>query len=381
MREKLFHVEHGTPTALRFLDGALADATRKGLLRERPRPGDGRGLSFCSNDYLALAERAAPPEACGAGASRLVSGDRAIHARLEASAANLVDQPTSLTFTSGYAANVGLLAALAGPEDLIVSDALNHASIVDGARLSRARIAIVPHLDVDAVQGALATQKRGQAFVVTESYFSMDADSPDLLALRGLCDARGAALIVDEAHALGVLGTGGRGVCAHLGVRADAIVGTFGKAFGAGGAFVAGCPALTTWLWNRARSFVFSTGLSPAIAAAALDGLSRASAEPARRERVCQAARELRAGLGALGAPLRGFGHIIPWIVGDAADAMLLAGALRTQGVDVRAIRPPSVPAGTARLRLTVTAAHEKADVERAIETVRTMLPPGGGSG
>jgi 8-amino-7-oxononanoate synthase len=360
-------VEHDTPRALGFLDNALAEAGRSGLFRERPAPRDADPVSFCSNDYLGLASRLAPAFPCGAGASRLVAGDRRVHAMLEEAAAELVLQPASLVFASGYAANTGLLAALAGPGDLIVSDALNHASIIDGARLSRARIAVVSHLDVGAVARALESNRHGRAFVVTESYFSMDADAPDLAALRRLCDTHGAALIVDEAHALGVLGAEGRGLCAEAGVRADAIVGTFGKAFGAAGAFVAGCASLASWLWNRARPFVFSTGLSPMVAGAALDGIRRSRQEAWRRERVLQAAARLREGLRALGADLRGFGHVIPWVIGDTEAAMGFAEALRGAGMDVRAIRPPSVPVGTARLRLTVTASHGADDVERAL--------------
>jgi 8-amino-7-oxononanoate synthase len=359
----------------------MADARARGLFRDRPPPRATGALSFCSNDYLALAERSAAPGASGAGASRLVSGDRQIHADLEAAAASLVLQPASLVFTSGYAANVGLLSALAGPEDLIVSDALNHASLIDGARLSRARIAITPHRDLEAVARALRAQAWRRAFVVTESYFSMDADSPDLRALRSMCDDRGAALVVDEAHALGVLGEGGRGLCAELGVRADALVGTFGKAFGAGGAFVAGSDALVAWLWNRARSFVFSTGLSPAVAASALDGLRRSQNEPLRRERVRDGGVRLRTGLRSLGANVVGYGHVIPWIVGEPADGVRLASALQARGVDVRAIRPPSVPPGTARLRFTVTADHRPEDIDaalRAVEDVRAGGRAGG---
>jgi 8-amino-7-oxononanoate synthase len=361
-------VEHSTPPALGYLDGAIAVAKRHDLFRGRPHPPDRASLSFCSNDYLALADRSAPSGACGAGGSRLLAGDRQIHALLEEAAAELVHQPTALAFTSGYAANVGVLSTLAAPDDLIVSDALNHASIIDGARLSRARIAIVPHLDLDAVGRALDDRHGGRAFVVTESYFSMDADSPDLRALRALCDERGAVLIVDEAHALGVLGPDGGGLCPAHGVRADVVVGTFGKAFGASGAFVAGCAALTVWLWNRARSFVFSTGLSPVGAAAALDGLRRAQREPWRRQAVLQAAQHLREGLLAIGAQLRGSGHVIPWIVGEANEATRLAHGLQARGVEVRAIRPPSVPPGSARLRFSVTAAHQAADVERAVD-------------
>jgi len=375
----MFHVKQETPAALRFLDHALQRAREQDLLRDRPPPPDGRALSFCSNDYLSLALDRAPAEASGAGASRLVSGDRPIHAKLEEAAAALVGQAAALVFTSGYAANVGLLSALAGPGDLVVSDALNHASIIDGARLSRARVAVVPHLDLGAVEATLRARTERHAFVVTESYFSMDADSPDLAALRNLCDAHDAALLVDEAHALGVLGPDGAGLCAEAGVSADVLVGTFGKAFGAGGAFVSGCPALITWLWNRARSFVFSTGLSPVVAAAALRGLDRARSEPARRLRVRAAAAALRDGLGRLGIQPWGSGHIVPWVLGPTARALHVATALTHRALQVRAIRPPSVPDGAARIRLTVTAAHAAADIERALGDIAAVVAGRGG--
>jgi 8-amino-7-oxononanoate synthase len=376
----LFHVKHDLPPALKFLREVIEEAKRNDLFRERVRPYPSSAVpSFCSNDYLGLAAREAPSEACGSGSSRLIAGEREIHRRLEQAAAQLVGQPASLAFTSGYAANVGLLGALAGPEDLIVSDALNHASLIDGARLSRARIVVVPHLDVHAIARALDAKAR-RTFVVTESYFSMDADSPDLPEIRRLCDERGAALIVDEAHALGVLGPEGSGLCAEQGVVADIVIGTLGKAFGAAGAFVAGCEALTVWLWNRARSFVFSTGLSPVLAAAALDGLDRARKEPWRRRHVLQAASELRRRLLALGADLRGFGHVIPWVIGDAREALAMAGELQARGIWVPAIRPPSVPKGTARLRFTVTAAHQGSDIERALEAIGAVFRGGAGA-
>jgi 8-amino-7-oxononanoate synthase len=370
-------VKQGTPPALLFLDEALAAARRDHLLRVRPSPSRSPLLCFCSNDYLGLASRPAPAGASGAGASRLVSGEHPAHRELEVAAAELVSQPAALVFTSGYAANVGLVSALAVPGDVIVSDALNHASLIDGARLSRARVCIVPHLDVEATAAALAEPRQGRAFVVTESYFSMDADSPDLRALRRLCDAQGAALVVDEAHALGVLGPDGRGLCAAAGVRPDALVGTFGKAFGAGGAFVAGCEALVAWLWNRSRSFVFSTGLSPVVAAAALEGMGAAARQPALRERALSHARRLRERLTTLGLSLRGHGPIVPWVVGDASRAVHLAESLAARGVDARPIRPPSVPPGTARLRLTVTAAHTEADVDRLVHAIEAVLRDG----
>jgi 8-amino-7-oxononanoate synthase len=358
-------VKQGTPPALSFLEAELERARQDDLLRLRPAPPSSGELCFCSNDYLALADRLAPPAQCGAGASRLVSGERAIHGELEAASAELVGHSSALVFSSGYAANVGLVSSLAGPGDLIVSDALNHASLIDGARLSRARVEVVPHLDLAETDRVLAGPREGRAFVLTESYFSMDADSPDLAALRRICDVHGAALVVDEAHALGVFGPGGRGLCVQAGVRADALVGTFGKAFGAAGAFVAGCDALTTWLWNRARTFVFSTGLSPAVAATALGGVRDAAREPERREAVLANAEHLRRILLGLGIRPLGRGPIVPWIVGEARDAVRFADALAAHGIGVRPIRPPSVPPGTARLRFTVTAAHRAVDLER----------------
>ncbi len=255
----------------------------------------------------------------------------------------------------------------------MVSDALNHASIIDGARLARARVAVVPHLDVSAVDAALRRRTGGRAFVVIESYFSMDANSPDLRSLRAVCDEHGAALVVDEAHALGVLGPEGRGLCAAAGVRPDVLIGTLGKAFGAAGAFVAGAPVLIDWLWNRARSFVFSTGMSPLLAAAALHNLERACREADRRGRVLAHAGALRAALAAEGLAVGGHGHILPWVLGDEARAMEAAAALRERGVHVLAVRPPTVPAGSARIRMTVSAAHAEADVARAAAAVREV--------
>jgi len=376
-RESEFHVKQEGTVALAFLDDAIRKAAEQGLLRSRPaatRPGL---LSFCSNDYLNLAERVAPRAACGAGSSRLVSGDRLIHRELEDAASALVGQESSLVFTSGYAANVGALPALVGPGDLIVSDERNHASIIDGARLSRARIRVVPHLDVEAVAKALSGGDFRRALVATESYFSMDADIPDLRALRSICDVHNAILYVDEAHALGVLGPDGRGLCAEAGILPDVVVGTFGKAFGAGGAFVSGSATLTTWLWNRARSFVFSTGLAPVVAASALAGIECSNREPGRRDTARRRAAQLRARLQILGIRLQGSGHIIPWIVGDSTAAVDTAEALASHGIDVRAIRPPSVEPGTARLRFTVGAAHSESDVDKAAEAVASVVRRG----
>jgi 8-amino-7-oxononanoate synthase len=375
----VFHVKRSEPGALAFLNDALSEARRADLLRGRS-VADADPRSFASNDYLGLSTRRPPAaEDAGAGASRLLGGDRPVHAALEDAAAALVGLPAALAFSSGYAANVGVLSSVAGAGDLIVSDALNHASIIDGARLSRAQVAVVPHGDVAATAAALRRRRPGaRAFVVTESYFSMDADSPDLAALRAVCDAEGAAFVVDEAHALGVLGPEGRGLCAAAGVVPDVLVGTFGKAFGAAGAFVAGSQTLVAWLWNRARSFVFSTGMSPLVAAAALDAIRCSLAEPQRRERVSAVARQLRHGLTSAGLEVLGYGHIVPWVLGDSRRALWWAEELQSRGVMVRAVRPPSVPPGTARLRLTLSASHESADIERLVAAVldaRTRAP------
>jgi 8-amino-7-oxononanoate synthase len=370
-------VKHETPRGLAFLDAALIELEGRGLRRDRLPPNAYAATSFCSNDYLGLASQATPSVAAGSGASRLISGQRAEHIALEEAIAELVRLPDALTFTSGYAANVGALAALATPNDLIVSDAFNHASIIDGARLSKASVEVVPHLDLLETERALSRPRPGRAFVVTESYFSMDADSPDLRRLRRICDDHGAALIVDEAHALGVLGPDGRGLCAETGIRPDVLVGTFGKAFGAGGAFVAGCSTLIDWLWNRARSFVFSTGLSPSLAAAAANGIRTAAANPKLRERTIEMSDRLRARMREIGIAPLGFGHIIPWVVGEPGEAVEAARILSSFGLDVRAVRPPSVPAGTARLRLTVTAAHDEGSIDALAHRLRSVVGHG----
>lgn len=306
----------------------------------------------------------------GAGASRLIAGEHQEHQELERFLAEWLQLEAALVFTSGYAANVGLLSAIAGRGDLVVSDERNHASIIDGIRLSRAEVEIVPHLDVAATERALARHAEsaapGRRWIVTEGYFSMDADSPDLRALRALCDQYDAALLVDEAHSLGVLGPGGRGVCAEQEVEPDAVIGTFGKAFGAGGAFVAGPAILVEWLWNRARSFVFSTGLSPVVAALALANARTALARPELRARTAAAAVRLRSGLAEAGVTALGYGHVIPVVLGDPAAALRISQALAERGIRAQAIRPPTVAPGTSRLRLAASAALSEQDLAEA---------------
>jgi 8-amino-7-oxononanoate synthase len=360
---------------LRHLGVELADLERKGLLRIAPEPAgspDGpEPLVLCSNDYLGYSatpwNAASTPS--GAGASRLVTGEHRAHAAAEQAIASWLRTETSLLFSSGYAANVGAIAALARPGDVVVSDALNHASIVDGCRLSGARVVIVPHRDPSAVERAL-TSPATRRWMVTESYFSMEGDSPDLRTLRSICDAHDAALYVDEAHAIGVLGPEGRGACAEAGVIPDVLVGTLGKALGLQGAFVAGSSTLRAYLWNRARSFVFSTGPSPALAARIEENVRRAARDDAARDQLHRNVRQLREGFRRMGVTLLpdSRGPIMPWVMDSATAAMAMSRALREEGIVVQAIRPPTVPPNTSRLRITATATLSEVDIERALQ-------------
>ncbi|CAN5118884.1 8-amino-7-oxononanoate synthase [soil metagenome] len=357
------------PPGLAHLEADLEALRVRDQLRERPAPLPPGAVSFSTNDYLGLAgsteiERAA----LGAGASRLVAGEREAHTALEGLVASWLQTEAALVFSSGYAANVGLVAALVGPGDLVVSDALNHASLIDGIRLSRARVVVTPHLDAKAVARALAERSERRAWIVTESYFGMDADTAPLAQLRESADRYGAGLLIDEAHALGVLGPEGRGLAAQAGIVPDALMGTFGKSFGSQGAFVAGSSLLIRWLWNRARSFVFSTGISPLLAVAAKTQLERALAEPWRRERVLAHATRLRNGLAGAGYPVGDtVGPIVPWILGSERAALAAQDRLREQGLHAVAIRPPTVPEGTSRIRLAASAAQSEAEIDRLV--------------
>jgi 8-amino-7-oxononanoate synthase len=313
------------------------------------------------------ADRASRDEGFGASASRLVSGDLPAHRALETELALFLGYQAVLVFPTGYHTNLGLLTTLAGPGDVIVSDSANHASIIDGCRLSRAAISIYRHADAADAGAALArTANARRRFLVTESLFSMDGDVAPLEALAGLAAEHDAVLIVDEAHALGALGPGGRGLCAAAGVRPDALVGTLGKSFGAAGGFVAGVTALRDYLVNRARSFIYTTGLPPPVAAAARAALALIAddAGASRRARL-QANVKRLAELGAARLiPRAPAGPIIPIILGSSTRALAVAASLRTSGIFVPAIRPPTVPQGTARLRVTVSAAHDIADID-----------------
>lgn len=344
---------------------------------------DGRRLlHFASNNYLGLASdprlRAAATAAverwgCGTGASRLITGHTELHAEVERRLAAWKGSEAALLFPSGYQANVGTIAALVGRGDHVYSDALNHASIVDGCRLSRATVHVYPHADVDALARQLATTPRGgRRLIVTDSVFSMDGDRTPLPALVAAAEAYHSWLMVDEAHAAGVLGPSGAGLAEACGVadRITVHMGTLGKALGSAGAYVAGSRELIDLLVNRARTFVYTTGLVPAAVAAAGAALDVVAAEPERRATVLAHAETLRRGFRALGLDARGDTQIVPVVVGDNARALALAAALLARGVLVTAIRPPTVPHGTARLRVAPMATHTPAQIARLLDTV-----------
>lgn len=360
---------------LDFITAGLAELERAGLLRDDREAGLQPGLlDACSNDYLGYGRHPVSREtlarldgvAPGAGASRLIHGTTKEHLDLEDRLAAWVGLPAALLFTSGYAANVGTLTALLGPGDLVASDALNHASIIDGCRLSRAQVAVYDHASPGAAARALASAPQARRrWLVTETYFSMDGDCPDLPSLAGVCRNAGAGLIVDEAHALGVHGPAGAGICAEAGVAPDVLVGTLGKALGAQGAFVAGSAALRTWLWNRSRALVFSTAMSPLLSRVASVHAQRAAADNDSRNNLRQLHAELVAGLAARGVPLPAHrpGPIVPVVLGDIDRAVSAARKLADRGYGVRAIRPPTVPQGTARLRITLHATMTRPQV------------------
>ncbi|HWZ89652.1 MAG TPA: 8-amino-7-oxononanoate synthase [Polyangiaceae bacterium] len=333
-----------------------------------------RLLDATSNDYLGLAQRSVSRETlgkAGAAASRLIHGTTDEHLRLETALAAWVGAETALLFSSTYSANLGLIAALGIQGSLVISDAFNHASLIDGARLAKAEVAVVPHLDLEAIR-LLLRNRQSPCWVVTESYFSMDGDGPDLGALRSLCDSYGACLIVDEAHALGVFGPAGAGRCAQVGVRPDVLVGALGKAVGTHGGFVAGPKLLRDYLWNRARSFVFSTAPSPAHAALTEHQLRLAQQADALRAKLDSNAAHLRARLTQAGLKLiqGSFGPIISVVVGENARAIAVADRLHRVGILAQAIRPPTVPEGTARLRLTVKATFADDEIDRLADAV-----------
>lgn len=336
--------------------------------------GDRRLVNFGSNDYLGIASQTLPDLAaadgtCGAGASPLVCGFTPLHAELCRQLAELECAESAVLFPSGFAACSGTIAALAERDDLVLSDALNHASLIDGCRLAKAERFIYPHRDHGAVAALLASHRHRfrRAFVVTDSVFSMDGTRAPLAELADLADAHDATLIVDEAHATGVLGRRGAGLCDELGLeqRVPVRIGTLSKAIGVHGGFVVGPRLVTDYLLQKSRPLIYSTAAPPVVIAAALQGLRIVRDEPQRRRRVLQLASSLVARLNQLG--IRAIDHgtpIVPVVLGDADRTLAAAKNLADSGFYVPAIRPPTVPPGTARLRISLSAAHSEEMIE-----------------
>jgi glycine C-acetyltransferase len=338
-----------------------------------------RALLLCSNNYLGLANhpalaaaaaRAAETHGVGAGASRLISGSLAMHRDLETRIARFKHTEAAVLFPTGYHANVGAITTLVQRGDAVFSDQLNHASIIDGCRLSGAEVHIYPHADADALEDLLARHPARRRLVVTDSVFSMDGDHAPLRAICAIAATRDAMVMVDEAHATGVDGPTGAGLVEALGLG-DAVtvqMGTLGKALGAAGAFVAGSQALIELLVNRARSFIYTTALPPPVVAAVDAALDVVEREPQRRTRLAHISAALRDRLRALDFEIPpGEGPIIPVIAGSSERALAWSRGLLERGVFVQAIRPPTVPDGTARLRVTLMATHTDSDLDHAV--------------
>lgn len=348
---------------------------------------DGRDvLLLCSNNYLGLADhpylkeaavRAVESYGAGTGASRLVSGTMELHEELEYRLAYFKGTKSALVFNSGYAANTGVIPALVGRGDLVFSDRLNHASIVDGCLLSRARLLRYPHRDMAALRRLLegTRSNEGRKLVVTDGVFSMDGDLAHLPELVSLKKEFGTILMVDDAHGTGVLGDCGRGTAEHCGVEAgiDIHMGTLGKALGGFGAYVAASREIIELLVNRARSFIFSTSLPPSVLATALAALDIVESSEGRtlRNRVMRHADAVRSFLETAGFDTLGSRtQIIPLHVGGTVETMEFSRQLLEKGIFVQGIRPPTVPRGSSRLRLTVMATHKEQDLERAVELI-----------
>ncbi len=387
-------------------DAALLDALRvrldalsqQHLIRQRSQVQSSCGaeltvngralLAFCSNDYLGLAgdpriaqalAEGASRYGAGSGASHLISGHSQAHALLEQALADFMSpqlvQGRALYLSSGYMANLAVITALADKQSEIFSEALNHASLIDGARLSRAKISVYPHRDLEALEKLLASGTAHNKLVVTDSVFSMDGDIAPLPELLALCERHGAWLIVDDAHGFGVLGEQGRGALEHFGLRSPQIVliGTLSKAAGVAGAFVAAHETVIEWLVQRARPYIYSTASPPALAHALLASLQIIAGDEGRQRRQRLAARiaQWRQGLQlSRWQRLDSSTAIQPVIISDNEETMAVGQALRERGFWVGSVRPPTVPKGTSRLRVTLSAAHSEAQLGELITTM-----------
>jgi glycine C-acetyltransferase/8-amino-7-oxononanoate synthase len=344
---------------------------------------DGRAVMLlCSNDYLGLADdaqvRCASSDAAmkwgtGAGASRLVSGTMTVHGELERRLAEFKGKPSALLFGSGYLANAGVVSALAGRDEVVFSDELNHASIIDGCRLSRAETFVYRHADTEHLEWGLRKAGDRASLIVSDGVFSMDGDVAPLAELAELAGRHDCRLMVDEAHATGCIGPGGRGSVAEAGLegQVDVVMGTLGKALGNYGAYVCADEQLAEYLVNVCRPFIFSTALPPAVVAGAQRALELIGQRPSMGHRLAANAEALREGLRAEGLePGPSRTQIVPLVVGDASDAVALCEGALERGVFAQAIRPPTVPEGTSRLRMTAMATHRVKDLRRAAREI-----------
>ncbi|MEU8617685.1 8-amino-7-oxononanoate synthase [Streptomyces sp. NPDC048623] len=379
------------PAAFDWTEAAARRRAAAGLVRTlRPRAAESDLLDLASNDYLGLTHRPEITEAAaeaarrwGAGAtgSRLVTGTTLLHTRLEQELAAFCGFEAALVFSSGYAANLAALTALSVPDGLIVSDAGNHASLVDGCRLARAETAVVPHADPGAVAKTLAAHPGRPALAVSDSVFSVDGDRAPLDALAAVCREHGAGLVVDDAHGFGVLGEGGRGALSEAGLAgAPDVVATLtlSKSLGSQGGAVLGPARVIEHLVNAARTFIFDTGLAPAAAGAALASLRLIGAEPALAARAGTVARTLHRLLTAAGlSAVRPDAAVVSVRAPGPEEALRWAADCRELGLGVGCFRPPSVPDGISRLRLTARADLTDAEIERAVATIVRTAPPG----
>ena len=371
----------------------LADLDAQSLRRRVVTPASGQGprieidgatlLNFTSNNYRGLATDARLIEGAveatrrygtSVSASRLLAGSTPLHDALERRLAALKGCAAALLFSAGYLANLGVLTALAGPDAEVFSDELNHASIIDGCRLARARASVYRHRDLAHLEQLLAASEAARRLIVTESVFSMDGDLAPLPELFALAERHGALVVLDEAHATGVFGEGGTGALSHFGIDPAGlavplvVVGTLSKALGSVGGFVAADETVIAYLLNRARSFIFSTALPPATVGAAHAALDVIEAEPERGALALALAARLRDGLAAAGwSTGPSASQIVPVLLGEAEAALTMERELRAAGVFAKAIRPPTVPLGSSRLRLNVMATHDESDVDRVI--------------
>lgn len=347
------------------------------------------GVDFGSNDYLGLAsdprlaatiEDFLTHDATGAAAARLISGNHPVHTQLEQELAAFKHTEAALLFNSGYTANLGAIPALVGKRDVVYADALNHASLIDAVRLSRAEARIFPHNDIDALRRMLAEDagKFRRRLIVVDGMFSMDGEVFPLDALVPLAREFDAWTYVDDAHGTAVLGAEGRGAAEYRGVEGqiDVIMGTLGKALGTAGAFIAGSRTLIDFMRHRARSFVFTTSSPPALAAATREALRIVRDEPWRRTRLIDNTRQLREGLRALGRPAEGSddSYIIPLLIGPSDKTVRIGELLRDAGYLVGVVRPPTVPMGTSRLRIAVSAAHTPDQIDGLLDKLKTAF-------